>query len=133
MDPHHVFLTLAAALPMLVLGESAVMKLIARETPEWFRGQFAGSWLGRFPAGPQWWLLTVIELGAALLLGLGLVLGESLPGGSPYWIEWGLLASALSFVMITFGLRVAADFAGAANGYFYAAMTLVLYALVAAQ
>ncbi|MFT4703514.1 MAG: hypothetical protein ACI81R_001205 [Bradymonadia bacterium] len=121
---------IAALLPMLVLGEAALAKIIARETPSWFVDQFKETWLGKFPAGPQWWLVTLLELGAAGLLFAGLVTGEVMAGSEPVLLQYGMLLAALVFVMLTFGLRVAQDFAGAANGYFYTGVTLGLYALL---
>ena len=121
---------IAALLPMLVLGEASLAKLFARETPSWFVDQFKDTWLGKFPAAPQWWLVAVLELAAAGLLLAGLVSGEFLASSEPVLLQYGMLLSAVVFVMLTFGLRVAGDFAGAANGYFYTGVTLGLYALL---
>lgn len=130
MDADAAFRTLAAALPMLILGEAGLSKLVARETPDWFKDQFSGTWLGRFPAGPQWWLIALLEVAAAALLVAGIATGETLAGGTIHLVGWGLLLAAAVFTMLSFGLRVAADFAGSASGYFYAALTLGLYAFV---
>lgn len=115
---------------MLILGEAGLSKFAARETPDWFRDQFSGTWLGRFPAGPQWWLIALLEVAAAGLLAAGLAMGETLVPGAIVFVGWGLLLATAVFTMLSFGLRVAGDFPGSASGYFYAALTLGLYALV---
>ena len=130
VDPDVLFRALVALLPMAILGEAGLSKLIAREVPDWFKEQFDGTWIGRLPLAPQWWLIALAEVAAAGLCLASLVSGEFLVAESPMFLQLGLLASAAVFTALAFGLRVACDFAGSANGFYYAALSLLLYAAV---
>lgn len=112
-------------LPALVLAitflQSGLDKIVDRSGNEaYFREHFAKSPLGRF-AGPLLITLMVVELIAGLLSGLGFL--QILLGGGRTLAFWGAVISAVTFVMLFFGQRMAKDYVGAAN--------LVPYFLVA--
>lgn len=131
LEPHALFRALVALLPMLILGEAGLSKLFAREVPGWFKDQFDGTWLGTLPLGPQWWFIALAEVGAAGLCLASLASGEFLATDAPpTFLHFGLLAASAVFTMLSFGLRVAGDFAGSANGFYYAALSLLLFAVV---
>jgi len=115
------------ALYVAVFGEAAIMKFVSRETPTWYVDQFKETWFSRMPLRAMWWLVAALELVAAGIFVASLATGEPFGGGEVALLGWGLLLSALIFTMLCFGLRVAADFAGAANLFFYAVLTMLLW------
>lgn len=73
-------------------------------------------------------ILTVLELAAGTLCGVGAVL--ALVGDHAPWLQLGLLLAGLNFCALLLGQRLAKDYAGAAGlvPYFLAAL-LGLFAL----
>jgi hypothetical protein len=130
-----LFHFVAVAFVALVLGESALTKLVARETPEWFIGKFRDTWLARIgpPLPAQWWAITAAELAVVCCLIAGLVTGEFLPGQEPLLSGFGLLGAAAVFAVLNFGLRVSGDFVGATHAFVYGFGSLVLWYLIGAS
>lgn len=129
MQHEPLFRVIICLLYLAVIGEAGVMKFVGRTTPSWFVDQFRSTWLGRLPAAPQWWTIAFLEVATAALFLVALVRGEPWHETQPY-IEAGLLSASLVFVALCFGLRVAGDFVGAASGFVYAALSLLLWAAV---
>ncbi len=104
------------------LGEASISKIIARETPGWFVDQFSDTWLGRGPLGLMWWSIALAELLATGLFIGGIVqsLGVSEIGSLVYA---AIALTVLIFAGLGFGLRVACDFVGSANAFFYGVLT----------
>ena len=126
-----LLLTLVCLLYAAMLGEAGVMKLIARSTPEWFRSQFESTWLGKLAPLPlMWWTIAVIEVTVAACFIAALATGQTFGQSETPWMEAGLLLAAALFAGLCFGLRVAMDFVGAANAFYYAAATMGLYTLL---
>lgn len=115
---------------LVVFGEASTAKLREREVPEWFRNQFAPTWLGRFPAAPQYRLIMLLELSVAGLFAAALVLGEPFGSGGRPLMGYGLLLASAVFSLLCFGQRVSFDFGGAASSFVYSALTLVLWFLI---
>lgn len=111
--------------PALVLAitflQSGIDKIVDRAGNEaYFRDHFAKSPLGKFST-PLLMTLMVVELVAGLLSALGFL--QIVLGGGRTLAFWGAVLSAVTFVMLFFGQRMAKDYVGAAN--------LVPYLLVA--
>ncbi len=131
MDQSALFHLAIALLFALVFAEASLSKFIAREVPQWFVDQFKETWLGHFPTAPQYWLIAVLEFGVFALVVASVVTGEPWEPGQNLLLGYGLLLASAVFSMLCFGLRVSFDFAGAANAFFYSALTLVLWAIIA--
>lgn len=104
-------------LPALVLAivflQSGIDKIVDRAGNEaYFRGHFAKSPLGRFST-PMLMTLMVVELLAGVLSALGFL--QIILGGGQKLAFWGAVVSAVTFVMLFFGQRLAKDYVGAAN------------------
>ena len=130
MDQAALFHLAVAALFLAVFAEAGISKFIARETPQWFVDQFKETWLGKFPAAPQFWLIATLELAVAALVVASIATGEPWDTGANQWLGYALLLASLVFAMLCFGLRVSFDFVGSANAFFYGALTLILWAIV---
>lgn len=124
------FHLLLCALYLSVLGEAALSKLIARETPTWFVEKYAGTWLGRVPAGLMWWSIAAIELAAAALFAASALSGEYQADVPSTLLYAGLLVSMGIFAALTFGLRVAFDYVGAAQTFAFGAFSAVLFVVL---
>ena len=129
MDVSTLFHLLVIALFLAVFGEASLAKIVDRSTPDWFVDKYRGTWMGRLPAPLLWWTIALLELGTAGLFLAALVTGEPFAGETEL-TALGLAAATLVFVVLCFGLRVALDYAGAANAFFYAALTVLLYAAI---
>lgn len=130
MDQSALFHLAIALLLLATFAEASISKIVAREVPQWFVDQFRDTWLGKFPAAPQYWLIALLELGVAALVVVSIVTGEPWATGQNPWIGYALLLASAVFAMLCLGLRVSADFAGAANAFFYGALCLVLWAII---
>ncbi len=124
-----VFQCAILVLFLVVFGEASLSKLLGGGVPDWFREQFAKSWLGRLAPLPLlWWTIALIELVVAVLFVLAaLSFGVSALGTPRYWMSWGLLGAIFLFSILCFGQRVTFDFAGAANSFYYASLTAILW------
>lgn len=81
-------------------------------------------------ANALFWTLTVMEVLAGVLCGLGIVTFSFVSGG--FFARWGLRFATLSLLALLFGQRLAQDYAGAATvaTYFAIAMLgLLVFAL----
>lgn len=131
MTQTSVFFLAVCLLYLVVFGEASIAKLREGEVPDWFRQQFADTWLGKLPVGPQYRMIMVLELVVAGLFVAALVTGEPWAEGAKTLMGWGLLLASAVFSMLCFGQRVSFDFAGAASSFVYSGITLVLWFLVA--
>lgn len=127
-----VFHVLSVLFFVVVLGESAIAKVFARETPSWFVDKFRDTWLGRLgpPASLQWWAITLAELAVVAVLLAALVQREFLDGVPNTLTGYGLLGAAAVFIALNFGLRVASDFVGATHALIHGVAALVLWYLI---
>ncbi len=130
MDAAALFHLAVALLFLTVFAEAGISKFAAREVPQWFVDQFKDTWLGKLPAAPQFWLIATLEVAVAALVVASVVTGEPWADGVNTWLGYALLLASVVFSMLCFGLRVSFDFAGAANAFFYAALSLILWAIV---
>ena len=130
MEQSSLFHLAIAGLLLATFAEASLAKLLGREVPQWFVDQFKDTWLGKFPAAPQYWLIAVLELGVAVLVIGSIATGEPWNAGANPWLGYALLLGSLVFSMLCFGLRVSFDFAGAANAFFYGALCLILWAII---
>lgn len=130
MSQTNLFYLAVCTLYLVVFGEASLAKLREREIPEWFRQQFSGTWLARFPLGAQYRLIMVLELLVAGLFVAAIVAGEPFGGDPKELMGFGLLAASGVFAMLCFGQRVSFDFAGAASSFVYGGVSLVLWFLV---
>ena len=76
-----------------------------------------------FASVPMLWVMTGLETLAGVLCGLGLVLG--LLQGAWIMATYGLLLSAVSFIALFFGQRIAKDYEGAATLAIYFGVVLI--------
>ncbi len=114
-------------LPPLFLAilflQSGLDKVIDRKgNLEWLTGHFAKSPL-RAMVGPLFAVLTVLELGAGVLSGLGVL--QIIFAREHTLALWGAVASGVSLASLFFGQRMAKDYGGAASLVPYFILTLV--------
>ncbi len=124
-----LFVLAIAVLYLAVFVEASVSKIAALETPAWFVEKFKPTWLGRVPAPLLWWPIAVAELLVALGVGFG-ALGWlfDLSRAEDVLVGAQLLAVGV-FAALCFGLRVSQDYVGAANAFFYGALSALLAGL----
>ncbi|MEM1009175.1 MAG: hypothetical protein AAGJ35_09230 [Myxococcota bacterium] len=117
---------------IVVFAEASLAKVVECKTPDWFREQFAKTWLARLaPVALLWWTIVLLELTLAVWFGLAAASFFGVLGGQPqWWIGWGTLGAAAFFGVLCFGQRVSFDFMGAANSFFYGVLSLLLWAIV---
>ena len=117
---------------LVVFGEASLSKVLGGGVPDWFRNQFAPSWLSKIAPIPLlWWTIALLELAiAGLFVYSAVLLAMSGAVAARYWMEWGLLGGIFLFGILCFGQRVTFDYAGAANSFFYASLTGMLWYIV---
>lgn len=126
-----VFQLAVIVLFLVVFAEASLSKLLARELPDWFRDQFKDSWLGKLVPMPLlYWPIALAELLIAGLFVMSLVFLEFKTGVPNVYMGWGCLGAMLLFAGLCFGQRVTYDYAGAANSFYYSALSGVLWYLV---
>lgn len=126
-----VFHIAVLALFLVVFLEASLSKILAMQTPEWFAKQFSSTWLAKIAPVPLlWWTIALCELGVAVLFGIAAVRMEFLIGVSSYWTGWGLLGAMGVFTILCFGQRISFDFTGAANSFYYAGISGLLWYVV---
>jgi hypothetical protein len=71
---------------------------------------------------PLFWALTLLELAAGLLCGLGVITFSFVSGG--FLARWGITFATFALLALMFGARMAKDYATASTiaGYFAVAM-----------
>lgn len=112
---------------MITFTEASLSKLVARETPEWFRNQFKNTLLGKLPLPLLWWSIALMELAVAGLFITATALMEFKTGTPNTYTGWGCLAAMGLFMVLLFGQRLSRDYAGAANSFFYASFSGILW------
>ena len=119
-----------AILYLAVFIEASLSKFAARETPQWYLDKFASTWMAKLPLSAMWWTIAVLEFAVAAAFAAGavsLVLGNPL---SESLFCAGLGLSTLTFALLCFGLRVSQDYTGAANAFFYGALSAIIWLLL---
>jgi len=113
------FIPLAAgAFLAVTLLQSGLDKLLDRAgNLEYLTDHFKASPL-RSGVGPMFVVVTILEIAAGALCGLGVI--AALFGFGQQLVAWGLELSAVDLLCLLFGQRVAKDYGGAAvlAGYF---------------
>ena len=100
-------------------------KFVEGKVPEWFSKQFESSFLAKFPGvGPCYWTIAILESVVALLVMVSLFRLE-FTMAHPVFLQLAVGIASIIFGILAFGQRLVADFAGAANSFFYFAATLV--------
>lgn len=127
MQQTALFQLVVVVLYLAVFAEASLSKLVARETPDWFRDMFASTWLSAVPMPLMWWSIALAELAVAGTMVAALVSGEVFADAPSALLGFGLLGATVVFAGLCFGQRVAIDFAGAANSFYYGALSLLLW------
>jgi len=107
----------------IVFLQSGIDKVVDRKgNLEYLDGHFAASPL-RSLVLPMFWAITVLEVVAGVLCGLGAL--ALLFGAGPKLALWGLVVSILALLCLFFGQRLAKDYGGAAVIASYYAVALL--------
>lgn len=130
MTQPQVFHIAVIVLFVATFGEASLSKLIARETPQWFRDQFKDTWLGKLPIALMYWSIALAELAVAGVFVAAAVMMEFKTGTPNTLTGWGCLGAMAIFTALLFGQRVSFDFPGAANSFFYASMSGMLWYII---
>ncbi|PIF47519.1 hypothetical protein CLU96_4577 [Chryseobacterium sp. 52] len=93
---------------------------------------FDGSFLSKLPGGtqPLIYFLGAMETAVVVLLIVSLVKREFLYRIECTFLNFALLISMITFVMLSFGLGILTNYPGSTNLIFYAILTLGLYAYI---
>ncbi len=130
MTQAQIFHIVVLLLFIATFGEASLSKIIAMETPQWFRDTFKDTWLGKFPIPLMYWSIAFAELTVAGIF-VGAVVMMEFKTGTPNTLTgWGCLGAMGIFIALLFGQRVSADFPGAASSFFYASMSGVLWYII---
>lgn len=126
-----VFHIAVIVLFVVMFGEASLSKIFERQTPDWFKDQFKGTWLGKLvPLPMMWWSIALAELCLVGVFVVALVMMEFTPQSPNLYTGWGLLGSMFLFAGMCFGQRVSFDFVGAASSFVYASLSGVLWYIV---
>lgn len=122
-----------SSLYLLTFGLAGISKWFDGGAPQWFIDQFKNTWLGKLPGGPRLQYMGIAFLETLVCVGviISLIFMEFLPQTPTIFLSFSLILSGFIFVILGFGQRVAYDFVGAANSFFYFGMTMVCLYLVA--
>lgn len=100
-------------------------KFMERKVPDWFKAQFGKSFLNVLPGlAVSYWTIALLEILVPLLLIVSLIKSEFLLDAEHFYLQIAIALSSVIFAMLGFGLRLANDFQGAANLFFYFVGTL---------
>lgn len=131
MELQHTLFHIAVILLFLVVfAEASLSKIFEGSVPDWFVDQFKETWLGKFPIKPMYWFIALFELAIAGSFVMALVMTEFTASSLNMYTGFGLIGAMVLFSMLCFGQRVSFDFAGAANSFFYASLSGVLWYIV---
>lgn len=111
---------------LATFGLAALEKFRGGGVPEWFEKQFAATFLPKLPGGltAAYFTIAILEGVIALLVLTSLVRLEFFET-APLFLTWALHLALFAFAMLGFGLRLAGDYIGTANLFFYFGATLV--------
>ena len=130
MQSHQAFHLAVIVLYLFVFLEASLNKIVGRSVPDWFREQFKEAWLSRIiPIPLLFWSVALGELLIAILFLLAVGQVEFL-SQSTMWTEWGCISAMFLFAGLCLGQRITFDFVGAANSFFYASLSGVLWYIV---
>ena len=108
----------------IVFLQSGVDKITDQEgNQSYFRDVFKNAPMLQSLTGPLFWGLTLLELGAGIFCGLGILFDT--------FAVWGIQLATLALLALIFGQRMAKDYAGAAVVATYMAVALVGNLIVA--
>lgn len=119
------------AILIYTMGQPGLQKILnATEVMPRYVNMFKDSVLASMPGGiePMIYFLGIAETIVPILLIVALLRKEFLPNMTKTYFGWGLLVSAFTFVILSFGLGVILNLPGATNLVFYAIFTLGFYA-----
>ncbi|WP_343531360.1 hypothetical protein [Pedobacter sp.] len=104
-------------------GEAVIVRYI---------GMFKDSFIASLPGGIPFmiYVLGVLELLVPVLLIISLIKGEFRQTVSKLWLNYALVVTILTFVMLCFGLSVILNFVGSANLVFYAIFTFLMFVYI---
>ena len=122
-----LFQIFVSAFLAILFLQSGIDKVVDRRgNLEWLRGHFVKSPLARVVPAMVFGI-TILELAAGLLSGIGCVLIVCLHESTLAF--YGAVASALSILALFFGQRMAKDYAGAAVlvSYFLVAIAAIYF------
>lgn len=118
---------LAASLVAVLFIQSGFDKISDRKgNLEWLTGRFSKTLLAGF-VPMLLTIITLMELGAGLLAGAGVI--YYLITFSTLVIFWAAVLAAVALLSLFFGQRIAKDYAGAASIVPYFILTLILMLL----
>ena len=112
---------------LLTFGQAGLDKLFGGPTPTWFLEQFHGTLLDLFPGSLSlsYYGIMTLELVTAAVLAVALIRREFLGGRPKKFLTLGIILSQVIFIALGFGLRLTHKFDGAAQLFFYAALTYI--------
>lgn len=90
---------------------------------------FKDSFLSKLPGGiePTIYFLGIIEIAVPVLILISLIRREFVPGSNNIFLQFSILTSICTFIMLCFGLSLIMNYQGATNLVFYAIFTLGLF------
>lgn len=112
------------------MGQPGIQKLFnAVQVIPRYEAMFKDSFLVQLPGGisPFIYILGILEIAVPILLAIGIVKFEFLPTKNKVFLSLAILVSALTFIMLSFGLTVLINYPGATNLIFYAIFCLFFY------
>lgn len=109
-------------------GLASAEKFRSGGVPDWFGAQFEKTLLNVFPGSLkiQYYLIAALEALVAVLFLISALTGEFLPGATPMFLRWALLAALFTFFALGIGLRIGGDYQGAANLFAYFGVTFLI-------
>jgi len=109
-------------------GSASAEKLLSGGCPDWFKAQFAKTFLAKLPGGitPHYYAIALLEAAvvATFLLSAGSL--EFLAGNDKTILKAALVLALFTFFALGFGLRLSGDYQGAANLFSYFGVTLLI-------
>lgn len=114
---------------LTLFGFAGVQKFLNfAGTTAHFENIFKDTFVPSLPGGMalQVGFIAGVEVLIGLIFLVSLVRKEHLPGACRVWIIIGLILSSLLLIHLSIGQRLMADYAGAANTFFYFGLTQIL-------
>lgn len=110
----------------------ATYEKLAYGVPDWFLEKFAPTFFSAVPGGVSlsFYFLALAELAASLLASVaivGVVLDKRFAAPA---VLWTTVVSGWTFSALSFGMRLTKDYSSAAQLFYYAAFSFILYMLL---
>lgn len=111
---------------LVTFGLASLAKWQRSGVSENFIEQFGDSWLALLPFGLalSYYTIALAETLIFVLFVLSVFKLEWLKESDKMYLRLGLIAALFVFVILAYGLRLTAQFGGAANAFFYFGVTL---------